>query len=203
MHFKPLITLPSNCVRIVIAGAAQIAGVQLATVKNKTDGTFCLKEMQRKLRLYDDCHEPVTALVIVENTHNMCGGKVLPLQWLNELAAICKDTVKTNDKRIALHMDGARIFNAAAFLQVPVARITKDFDSVCFCLSKGLSAPVGSVLVGNKAFINEYVLKNKKTMKWRSVCSRKSSKTKWQTWEAMSGYQKVEQLLLKAAIKKK
>ncbi|XP_005188537.2 uncharacterized protein LOC101895854 [Musca domestica] len=137
------------------AGAAQIAGVQLATIKNKPDGTFCLREMQHKLRLYDDCHEPVTALVVVENTHNMCGGKALPLEWLDELAAICKDPVKTNGKRIALHMDGARIFNAATYLKVPVSRITKDFDSVCFCLSKGLSAPVGSVLVGNKTFINE------------------------------------------------
>ncbi|TMW54285.1 hypothetical protein DOY81_000640 [Sarcophaga bullata] len=137
------------------AGAAQIAGVQLATIKNKTDGTFCLNEMQHKLRLYDDCHEPVTALVIVENTHNMCGGKALPLEWLNELAGICKNPAKTNGKTIAMHMDGARIFNAAAYLKVPVARITKDFDSVCYCLSKGLSAPVGSVLVGTKDFIRE------------------------------------------------
>lgn len=137
------------------AGAAQIAGVQLATIKNKTDGTFCLNEMQRKLRLYDDCHEPVTSLVIVENTHNMCGGKVLPLEWLNELAGICKNPAKTNGKKIALHMDGARIFNAAAYLNVPVSRITKDFDSVCYCLSKGLSAPVGSVLLGTKEFIKE------------------------------------------------
>ncbi|XP_065363969.1 uncharacterized protein LOC135957200 [Calliphora vicina] len=137
------------------AGAAQIAGVQLATIKNKTDGTFCLREMQHKMRLYDDCHEPVTTLVIVENTHNMCGGKVLPLEWLNELAGICKNTAKTNGKKIALHMDGARVFNAAAHLKVPVSQITKDFDSVCFCLSKGLSAPVGSVLVGTKAFISE------------------------------------------------
>ncbi|KAM7363472.1 uncharacterized protein ACRADG_000369 isoform 1-T2 [Cochliomyia hominivorax] len=137
------------------AGAAQIAGVQLATIKNKTDGTFCLNEMQRKMRLYDDCHEPVTSLVIVENTHNMCGGKALPLEWLNELAGICKNPTKTNGKTIALHMDGARIFNAATYLNVSVARITKDFDSVCFCLSKGLSAPVGSVLVGTKEFIRE------------------------------------------------
>ncbi|XP_013106872.1 uncharacterized protein LOC106086664 [Stomoxys calcitrans] len=136
-------------------GAAQLAGVQLATIKNKTDGTFCLKEMQQKFRLYDDCHEPVTSLVIVENTHNMCGGKVLPLEWLDELAAICNDPKKTNGKKVALHMDGARVFNAATYLKVPVARITKDFDSVCYCLSKGLSAPVGSVLLGNKAFINE------------------------------------------------
>lgn len=137
------------------AGAAQIAGVQLVTIKNETDGTFCLNEMQRKLRVYEDCHEPITSLVIVENTHNMCGGKVLPLEWLNELATICKNPAKTNGKKIALHMDGARVFNAAVHLKVSVARITKDFDSVCYCLSKGLSAPVGSVLVGTKAFISK------------------------------------------------
>uniref|UniRef100_A0A1A9WPR7 Aromatic amino acid beta-eliminating lyase/threonine aldolase domain-containing protein n=1 Tax=Glossina brevipalpis TaxID=37001 RepID=A0A1A9WPR7_9MUSC len=137
------------------AGAAQIAGVQLTTIQNRTDGTFCLEELQRKMHLYKDCHEPLTSLVIVENTHNMCGGKVLPLQWLDELTAICKNKVKTNDKDIALHMDGARIFNASQYLNESVARITRDFDSVCFCLSKGLSAPVGSVLLGSKAFIAE------------------------------------------------
>lgn len=140
---------------IFTAGAAQIAGVQLATVKNKTDGTFCLNEMKRKLRLYDDCHEPVTALVVVENTHNMCGGKVLPLEWLNELAGVCKNAARANGTKIALHMDGARIFNAASYLKVPVAEIAKHFDSVYFCLSKGLSAPVGSILVGTKEFIRQ------------------------------------------------
>ncbi|XP_037949081.1 probable low-specificity L-threonine aldolase 2, partial [Teleopsis dalmanni] len=132
-------------------GAAQIGGVQLATIKNEVDGTFSLSELRNKIR-YDDCHEPITCLVSVENTHNMCGGKVLPLEWLNELVKVVKDPAATHSP-IALHMDGARIFNAAAALKIPVARITRDFDSVCYCLSKGLSAPVGSVLMGSKAFI--------------------------------------------------
>ncbi|XP_055848957.1 uncharacterized protein LOC129913968 [Episyrphus balteatus] len=163
-------------------GAAHIAGVQLATIKNKPDGTFCLNELKRKFRP-DDCHEPSTALVIVENTHNMCGGRVLPLEWLDQLADICKKrSTKANggcyggngggggeDENdvgngngvggkggsIALHMDGARVFNAAEAMGTTVDRIARDIDSVCFCLSKGLSAPVGSMLVGSKDFINE------------------------------------------------
>lgn len=132
-------------------GASQLAGVQLATIKNKPDGTFCLDEFRRKIR-FGDCHEPQTALAIVENTHNMCGGKVLPLEWLENLGKICKEE---NFNNIALHMDGARIFNASAALKLPVDQIVKNFDSICFCLSKGLSAPVGSVLVGSQNFINE------------------------------------------------
>ncbi|KAL9897548.1 L-allo-threonine aldolase isoform 1-T2 [Glossina fuscipes fuscipes] len=135
--------------------AAQIAGVQLATIQNKTDGTFCLEEMQRKIRPYDDSLQPVTSLVVVENTHNMCGGKALPLQWLDELAAICKTKENTNGKNIALHMDGARVFNAAEHLNESVARITREFDSVSYSVSKALLAPVGSMLVGSETFIAE------------------------------------------------
>lgn len=138
-------------------GPAQIAGVQLATIKNRPDGTFCLDDLRHKIRVTDD-HEPITALVVVENTHNMCGGKVIPLEWLDSLAKLCRETNSATPpllSRISLHMDGARIFNAATELKVSVARIAKDFDSVCFCLSKGLLAPIGSVLVGSKAFISE------------------------------------------------
>uniref|UniRef100_A0A1B0FQQ8 Aromatic amino acid beta-eliminating lyase/threonine aldolase domain-containing protein n=1 Tax=Glossina morsitans morsitans TaxID=37546 RepID=A0A1B0FQQ8_GLOMM len=148
--------IPSGTMSNLLASsAAQIAGVQLATIQNKTDGTFCLKEMQRKMRPYDDSLQPVTSLVMVENTHNMCGGKALPLQWLDELAAICKTKENTNRKNIALHMDGARVFNAAEHLNESVARITREFDSVSYSLSKALLAPVGSMLVGSETFIAE------------------------------------------------
>ncbi|XP_017084228.1 probable low-specificity L-threonine aldolase 2 [Drosophila eugracilis] len=136
-------------------GASHLAGVQLATLKNEQDGTFSLQELRRRIR-HDDCHEPITSLVVVENTHNICGGKVVPLAFLDELAALVRQPgVGTGNARIALHMDGARVFNAAAALGVGVERICRDFDSVSICLSKGLSAPVGSVLVGTKAFISE------------------------------------------------
>lgn len=132
-------------------GAAQIAGVQLSTIRNNDDGTFCLNELKGKIRGFDS-HEPITKLVLVENTHNMCGGKVIPLDWLDSVSEICK---KNN---LVLHMDGARVFNAAEFLNVSVARIVRDFDSVCYCLSKGLTAPVGSILIGSNEFITEYVV---------------------------------------------
>ncbi|KAH8388587.1 hypothetical protein KR093_010492 [Drosophila rubida] len=135
-------------------GAAHLAGVQLATIRNQPDGTFSLQELRHKIRNYKDCHEPVTSLVVVENTHNICGGKVIPLAYLDELAALVREP-GVGITRIALHMDGARVFNAAAALGVSVERITRDFDSVSVCLSKGLSAPVGSVLVGSKDFIAE------------------------------------------------
>ncbi|XP_058130688.1 uncharacterized protein LOC131287499 [Anopheles ziemanni] len=129
-------------------GAAQIAGVLLSTIRNNPDGTFCLNELARKFRGFD-VHEPDTVLVMVENTHNMCGGKVLPLEWLEKLATICRE------KGAKVHMDGARVFNAAAYLNVPVSRVVRDVDSVCFCLSKGLACPVGSILLGTKEFIKE------------------------------------------------
>lgn len=129
-------------------GAAQLAGVSLNLIHNNVDGTFCLKELRGKIRGFD-VHEPKTALVLVENTHNMCGGKVLPMKWLEELSAICKEN------GLKLHMDGARVFNAAEYLGVPVANVVKDVDSVCFCLSKNLSCPIGSILLGTKEFVKE------------------------------------------------
>lgn len=107
-----------------------------------------MNELRSKIR-GSDCHEAKTSLVIVENTHNICGGKVISLEWLDELKAICEK------HKLKLHMDGARIFNAADYLKVPVSRIVRDFDSVTFCLSKGLCAPIGSVLVGTKEFIDQ------------------------------------------------
>lgn len=127
-------------------GAAQLAGVQLSPISNKSDGTFCLTEFAESFR-GSDLHEVITTMAIVENTHNMCGGQVIPLDWLDQFTQICRDN------NIVSHMDGARVFNAAEQLGVPVARVVRDFASVSICLSKSLCAPVGSVLVGSKAFI--------------------------------------------------
>jgi len=129
-------------------GAAHLAGVSLNLIQNKPDGTFDLDEFEQKVRGFD-IHEPKTQLVMVENTHNMCGGKVLPLEWLEQLSK------RARAHGLKIHMDGARVFNAAAYMNVPVSRIARDVDTVCFCLSKGLSCPVGSLLVGSKEFIKE------------------------------------------------
>ena len=90
-----------------------------------------------------------TGLIVLENTHNMAGGTVSSVDSMNEVCASARAL------GIAVHLDGARIFNAATHLDLPVAEITKSFDSVMFCLSKGLGAPVGSMLVGSKSFIEK------------------------------------------------
>ncbi|XP_042855811.1 probable low-specificity L-threonine aldolase 2 [Penaeus japonicus] len=127
-------------------GISQLGGVHPRTLKNLPDGTFSLEELRQLVR-GDNPHWPVTSLVCVENTHNMVGGRVLPLSWMDELGATCREL------GLPLHMDGARLLNAATALGVPAARLVRDCDSVSVCLSKGLGAPVGSVVAGTKDFI--------------------------------------------------
>ncbi|XP_064212667.1 uncharacterized protein LOC135266265 [Tribolium castaneum] len=113
----------------ILGGPAQIAGVQASLIRNNSDGTFSLDELRDRIRKNPDCHEPYTTLVIIENTHNMCGGKVLPLDWIEKVKNISKEY------NIPVHMDGARVINAAVYLKVPVERVVRDVDTVCFCLS--------------------------------------------------------------------
>lgn len=93
-------------------------------------------------------YRPQTALVALENTHNMAGGTVYPTEVADEICA------RAHEAGLAVHLDGARIFNAAVYLGRNVAEITRNFDSVQFCLSKGLGAPVGSMIVGSKVFVD-------------------------------------------------
>ncbi|XP_073974319.1 uncharacterized protein [Rhodnius prolixus] len=132
------------------AGAAQIGGIQLRTVPNKPDGSFDLKEMVCKIR-DNKAHSflPRTSLVCVENTHNSCGGRVLPITWMKEIGALLKEI------EIPLHMDGARFFNSVVKSGVPPKEIVKDCDSINICLSKGLGAPIGSLLIGSEDFIKK------------------------------------------------
>jgi len=90
-----------------------------------------------------------TGLIALENTHNMAGGTVTPVPAMEEICA------RAHERNLPVHLDGARIFNAATYLGKPVAEITRSFDSVMFCLSKGLGAPVGSMLVGARDFIQQ------------------------------------------------
>lgn len=128
--------------------AASIGGVLLNPIENFPNGTFDLVKFKSKIR-GTDCHEPKTRLGIVENTHNICGGKVIPLEWIDEFVKICRE------HNMLTHMDGARVFYAAEYLKVPVSRIARDFDSLTFCLSKSLCAPIGSIIVGSKKFIEQ------------------------------------------------
>ncbi|XP_012273521.1 uncharacterized protein LOC105695995 isoform X2 [Orussus abietinus] len=126
-------------------GAAQLAGVTLCSLRSNPDGTFCLKKLKSNLRS-DRLHEPISKLVMVENTIN---GKVLPQSWIDELIIFAKKhSLKT-------HMDGARLWNASVASGIPAREIVANFDSVTFCLSKGLGAPVGSLLCGSKSFVQQ------------------------------------------------
>lgn len=131
-------------------GAAQIAGVTLSTIPNNPDGTFDLRVIEAKLQRKSELlrlHEPILKMIAVENTFN---GKVVPMSFLNELTSL----VRGKDKDVKLHLDGARLFNAAIASETPVRDIARHFDSVTFCLSKGLGAPVGSLLCGTRDFID-------------------------------------------------
>jgi threonine aldolase len=123
------------------------SGLLLRTVFAE-DGIMGWKQIEPLIRGRSD-HHSVTGLVELENTSNIAGGSVYPLEVADE---ICD---RAHQLGIPVHLDGARIFNAAVAEERPVVDLTGKFDSVMFCLSKGLGAPVGSMLVGSKAFIEE------------------------------------------------
>lgn len=137
-----------------VGGAAVIAGVQLRTLPG-INGMMDPSEVERAVRAEDDIHYPHTGLICVENAHGL--GTAIPLENLRAIKEIA-------DKRgIPVHMDGARIFNAAAALGVDAREIAACCDSVMFCLSKGLAAPVGSMVAGTKEFVKK-ARKNRKLM---------------------------------------
>jgi threonine aldolase len=130
-----------------LASMAAIAGC-MPRIARGVDGLLTWKQVAEAIRpkIYYDSQ---TALVALENTHNMWGGTIYPTPQVDE---ICDGA---HGVGLKVHMDGARIFNAAVTLGEDVARMTRDVDSVMFCLSKGLAAPVGSMIVGNAAFIEK------------------------------------------------
>ncbi len=132
---------------IAEAGApAVLGGITPRPVRNRPDGTMDLAEMEAAIRP-DNPHYPRTRLITLENSHNYCGGVVVSPAYMAEVGALARRySLKT-------HLDGARLFNAAVALGVPTATVTRDMDTVQFCLSKGLSAPVGSILAGPAEFI--------------------------------------------------
>lgn len=130
-----------------VGGIARLAGVQAKPLLGKR-GILNPLDIERNIRA-DDIHLPRTSLICLENTHNNAGGTVIPLDILEKTYDMAKK------HGIPIHMDGARIFNAAVYLDVPVKEIAQYADSTMFCLSKGLCAPVGSIVVGSKKFISK------------------------------------------------
>jgi threonine aldolase len=130
-------------------GMAALGGIHPRVLKNQPDGTLDLDEIVAAIRDPNNPHFPRTKLITVENTHNRCGGAPLSVEHMRSVGALAKE------HGLLLHVDGARIFNAAVALGVDVRALVADADSVTFCLSKGLAAPIGSVVCGSKAFIAE------------------------------------------------
>lgn len=133
-------------------GAAVLGSIQPQPLDYQSDGTLDLSRVEATIKP-DDSHYARTRLLCLENTQS---GKVLPLEYLKQARAFCDRT------GLALHLDGARIFNAAISLDVPVSEISNHFDTISVCMSKGLGAPVGSVLCGRRELIT-------KARRWRKV----------------------------------
>ncbi|MDC2984539.1 low-specificity L-threonine aldolase [Candidatus Marinimicrobia bacterium] len=129
-------------------GISAFGGIHSRQLKNNDDGTIDLKEIQASIR-EENVHFPPTTLISLENTHNRCFGAVLNPDYMSKVSEIAK---KNNCK---VHLDGARIFNASVALDLDVKELTKDVDSLTFCLSKGLSSPIGSIICGTSDFIKQ------------------------------------------------
>jgi threonine aldolase len=129
-----------------MAAAAALSGLQLRGFES-TDGTLDTDEMEPYVQTDEDADDAVTRIVALENTHNACGGRVYPLQRARAMRVFC------DRHGIALHLDGARLFNAHVATGVPLRDLAAPFDSLNVCLSKGLGAPVGSLLLGTEVFI--------------------------------------------------
>lgn len=124
-----------------VGSAARFWGVQIVPLPG-VRGLPRAEDVEASVR-FPDIHHPRTALLSLEDTHNFAGGAVLPLAGIDELTALARR------HGLATHLDGARVFNASVASGVPVARIARDFDLVSCCLSKGLGAPVGSLVLGS------------------------------------------------------
>jgi threonine aldolase len=128
-------------------GASALGGIVLTAVANTDDGELDIGELRRELATPADDHFAQPSLVVIENTHNRCGGAPIKLSHMAEVSDAA------HRRKIPLHLDGARIFNAALALETTTKEIASSADTVSFCLSKGLGCPVGSLLCGSREFI--------------------------------------------------
>ncbi len=130
-----------------VGGASALGGLMIHTLPNRR-GMLSVAEVEAAIR-GEDIHHPRTKLICLENTHNRCGGVALTPAQTHSIAEVARKY------GLALHLDGARIFNAAIAQGLEAAALAREVDSVMFCLSKGLAAPVGSLLAGSRDFIRE------------------------------------------------
>jgi threonine aldolase len=130
-------------------GGSALGGIVMTPVANLETGAMDLGELERELATSPDAHFAQPALLALENTHNNCGGVAVPASHMADAAAMARR------HGVAVHLDGARIFNAAIALETDAASLAGYADSVSFCLSKGLACPVGSLLCGSREFIEQ------------------------------------------------
>ncbi len=129
-------------------GSAAIGGIHPWTVPNQPDGKLAINDIEYAVRSDDD-HFPRTRLIVLENTHNRCNGSALDAEYMKSVEEIARK------HGLKIHVDGARIFNAAISLGVEARDLVADADSVTFCLSKALASPVGSVVCGTRDYISK------------------------------------------------
>jgi threonine aldolase len=125
-----------------LGGPAVFAGLMTRPIRGER-GRFGTDEVQRMMRRTDETHTPPTRVVAIENTHNASGGRVWPLEEIQALVATCREL------ELSVHLDGARLLNAAVASGVPAAEIAGRFDTVTLCLSKGLGCPLGALVAGS------------------------------------------------------
>jgi len=129
-----------------VGGIAALGGIHPRTIPNNPDGTLPLTLIEQSIR-HSDIHYPTTRLICLENTHNFCQGSPLSPEYMEEVRVLAAKY------ELKIHLDGARLFNAAVAQDIQVKALTQQVDSVMFCLSKGLSAPVGSLVCSSRDFI--------------------------------------------------
>ena len=151
---EALVERESHVYKWELGGMAQLSELQVRTVDGGERGVPT-PEQVREGYVAEDLHRPGTGLLCLENTHNSKGGVAIDPEKIDAAAAAA------HDRGVPVHLDGARLFNAAVALDVPATRLTENVDSVTFCLSKGLGAPVGSMLAGSEAFV-ERARRNRK-----------------------------------------
>ena len=152
VHTEPgeelLLERESHIHRWELGGAAKLSGVQTRTI-DAGDRCVPTPEAVAEGLVDEDLHRPGTGLLALENTHNYRGGVAVPVDRIAAAADVARDA------GVSVHLDGARLFNAAVALGVDASEIVDNVDSVTFCLSKGLGAPVGSILAGDEAFVED------------------------------------------------
>ncbi|QBD77258.1 threonine aldolase [Ktedonosporobacter rubrisoli] len=148
--FKALVGNESD-IYIYEAGGASVCGsIMYEPIPTQPDGSLLISDLAAAMpEERDDPQYALPALLCLENTHNRCGGVVLDPTYLRRAAAFA------HEQQMNIHLDGARIFHAATALRVGVAELVHEMDSLQFCLSKGLAAPIGSMLVGSRSFIEQ------------------------------------------------